>query len=232
MAPTHTRLDRLISDATYTPQAMVLPRAGLEMLNGDRDPETLNGLETTGDARVGYVLALIQEEYFPDILLADHKASLAQNISRCASELLSNADFQRLVRKLGIKVDDDAFHKGVGNAFEVLVEVAGRVRGHEVTSRWLEDLFVPLLRGMLLSARKRKTRRQKNNQGVGKENTQKKKGGTKGSTEERKRQRRGVKHSTVDVDVDVDENVQTPSISMVSSLPISLPASYTPPSTS
>ncbi|KAJ7671400.1 hypothetical protein DFH06DRAFT_1320194 [Mycena polygramma] len=106
------------------------------------DPQRLHSLETLGDSRVASAVSEIQIRVFPQIAV-----SVLKNMK---GVLLSNETFQHLLFKLEAEKHDPAIYcKGAGDTFEIYFEAFAQSEGDGPATRWLEDLFVPLVQCLL-----------------------------------------------------------------------------------
>ncbi|KAJ7671387.1 hypothetical protein DFH06DRAFT_1366185 [Mycena polygramma] len=126
-------LNASILNATYSPSVPILPAEGWAAIESAIDPEGLPCLETLGDARIGYLVAELQLDLYPNASPSLHR--LAHRF------LLSNKTFQYICHKLA--VDDrpvENYSKATGDALEVFIEALGETKP-EVLEQWVSDTF-------------------------------------------------------------------------------------------
>ncbi|KAJ7932109.1 hypothetical protein B0H13DRAFT_1857241 [Mycena leptocephala] len=152
MLPLQLALKALIFSREYRPVIPHCPDLH-NFLFEAKDPEFFNGLETLGDMRLASNVSRIQADNFSDVPLSD--------LRMIRSTLLSNWSFQYLVAKLEVDTGGlEAFSKEAGNGFEVFVEALGQLQGDQVAADWLEDLFRPLIEGLVRCRPAKRTRPQ------------------------------------------------------------------------
>ncbi|KAJ7503385.1 hypothetical protein B0H11DRAFT_2357605 [Mycena galericulata] len=139
-------VNNVIFSSTYRPRPPIVLEPGWTFIDDKSDKDTLDCLETIGDARVGYQFTKLFFELYPQATVKECRY--------VRNWVLSNQTFQMIGHQGGVDpAPVDVLDKGAGDAMEVLIAVLARHRP-KAAAYFAADLFTPLIHAVMSRSRK------------------------------------------------------------------------------